>query len=104
MKQTVQFENFSSKTLPQAFSRSMDSPTLKLDVLFKDNDKSVDIKLETDKGVSETNDQAVSFPIFGGPLRNLRFDNIRSSLVSRHLIGNYFIHFFLGGGGFFSIF
>jgi len=71
---------------PQAFSRSMDSPTLKLDVLFKDNDKSVDIKLETDKGVSETNDQAVSFPIFGGPLRNLRFDNIRSSLVSRHLI------------------
>ena len=72
---------------PNALSRSLDSPKLELDILFKDGDSSADVRLKTDKGVSDMKDMPTDFPVFGGPLRSLRFDNTRSSLVNRQIVG-----------------
>jgi len=72
---------------PNALSRSIDNqPELKLDIKFKKKDKLVDVKLKTDKGVSEFSDQPVNIPVFGGPLTNLRQDSFGLFLVTNNIV------------------
>ena len=69
---------------------SRGNPKLKIDVLFKDRDRLVDVALATDKGESKFEDIAASFNIFDGALRNLRFDTFGSFLVNNNLLGEHF--------------
>ena len=74
---------------PKAIGRALENePELKLDILFKNNDKAVDIKLETDKGVSDFKDMPVNAPVFGGPLSNLEVDTFGLFLAKNNIIGN----------------
>jgi len=73
---------------PQSLDRSISqNPILKLDILFKENDKMVDVKLKTNKGISNFKDMPVNFDIFNGGLTNLRTDSLGTLLVSNNLAG-----------------
>ena len=75
---------------PKALQRTLDEePELKLDILFKKKDKLVDIKLETDKGVSDFKDMPVNVPVYGGPLSNLEVDTFGLFLARNNLIGKF---------------
>lgn len=72
---------------PRILERTLDdAPELKLDILFKNNDRLVDIKLQTDKGVSDAKDMPVSVPLVGGPLSNLEVDTFGLTLARNNII------------------
>ena len=76
---------------PKALARSLDAqPELKLDINFKNRDRLVDVKLETDKGVSDFKDMPVNVPVIDGPLSNLRVDSQSLWLARNNLIGKCF--------------
>ena len=70
---------------------SKTNPKLKIDVLYKDSDKLVDVGLTTDKGHNSMKDIDTSnMNIFLGGMRNLRYDMFSASLVQNNLLGNFF--------------
>ena len=65
------------------------NPFLKLDVLFKNRDRLVDVGLATDKGANTFNDMEASFDRFDGTLNSLQFDPIGANLAMASLVGKF---------------
>jgi len=72
---------------PEALTGSVgDSPFLKMNVEFKDNEQFMDIRFETRYGVSEFLNKPVRLPGWTDRLRNLRYPRTLSQLMAADII------------------